>query len=67
MSLTGERSNVFCAKMVAKGTYPASAAALTKHEAREMAGAIVGILNGLALELGADDEREEAKRRRSLM
>ena len=31
-----------------------------------MTGAIVGILNDLALELGAEDEREEAKRRRKL-
>jgi hypothetical protein len=60
-----ERFNAICAKMTAKGTYAASAAALSELEAREMAEVIVSILNEIARQRGADDEREEAKRRRN--
>ena len=54
------------AKMTGKGSFTASAAALSELEVHEMTGAIVGTLNALALELGAEDERKEAERRRSL-
>ena len=52
--------------MTGKGSFTASAAALSELEVHEMTGAIVGTLNALALELGAEDERKEAERRRSL-
>jgi hypothetical protein len=54
------------AKMTAKGSFTASAAALSELEVHEMTGAIVGILNDLALELGAEDERKGTERRRGL-
>jgi hypothetical protein len=60
------RLNAIYAKMTAKGTYAASAAALSETEVREMAGEIVSILNQLSRERGAEDERKETERRRSM-
>ena len=39
---------------------------LSETEVREMAGEIVSILNQLARERGAEDERKEIERRRSM-